>query len=749
MLFYKMLRELNKNKTQFISIFTISFLGIFIFCGLTSIGLGMEYNANKFYNETKIADASIKGYDFNETQTNEILNSKHIDDLNFKMVVDSTYGEKSTLRLNFINKNSISKIYICEGEDFSIDKDGIWLDYYFAKENKISIGDIISYNLDDSIMKTEVRAFIMHSDYLYGIQDENQMLPNHKTFGYGFLSSKSSNLAQIQYNEIILKTNTDSKELLTQELNAILKDTPFILQMKNEFLSYSMFKNEILQMKAVGTIFPIVFLIISALSTLTTMSRITTNQRMQIGTLKALGFSNKKIVFHYISYGLFLSLSSSILGLILGPLLLPNKVFEFQQSFYSMPYWTSKTNIYMYFIVAVTVLINIFSCYVACHSQLEPIVSNILRPKPIKIGKHTLIEKSKLWKKSSFNIQWNIRDINRNKIRSFINILGISGCMMLIICALGMSDTTQNLTSMMYGKLHKYNTKVTLLESKHSPNKDYDYIYEGAIEYKNKNKIENTSITIAENSRYLVLQDVSQNIINFPDKNICISRKLASNLNLNQGDTFTWKPYGDEKWIESKISNIIISPMGQGIYISSGYFKSLGYKFKPTSFLTTENYNIFDSSMYKSIQSKQSLIDSINSMLVMLNSIAGIMILGAVILGFVVLYNLGSMSYNEKSRELSTLKVIGFQYRKLSFLLFEQNIWLTIIGVLIGLPCGYILLLKMMNYMGESIDMIPYVKISSYLICVLGIIILSISINFLLNKKIKKIDMVSALKSVE
>ncbi len=754
MLFRKMIRELKKNKVQFISIFIISFLGIFIYAGIRSISLGMEDSAERFYKETNLADSKIYGNGLTDHDAAELMKSDKIKEVTKKLTIDTSYEKENdvTLQINYIDNDLVSGFHIIKGENFDQESDGIYLDSQFASEHKIKIGDEINYSFGNVKMKSKVVALIMQPDYLYAIQNENQILPNHSKYGYGYLSTKAFAMGDISYSEFLLDTNTNSKTVLDKEIKDVLENQNIIVVMKKDFASYSMFKNEILQMSSVGAIFPLVFLVIAALTTLTTMTRITTNQRLQIGTLKALGFSNGKIIRHYISYGTFIGIVSALLGLILGPILLPQVAFDFQKTFYSMPYWEGKLDYTIFLVVAVTVLLNILNGYWACKTQMDIIVARILRPKEIKSGKHSLIEKTWIWKKVGFAIQWNVRDVNRNKIRSFITVLGIVGCMMLILCAIGMQNTTSKLTTVMYGELHQYNTKVVLSDNDRvdfSKNKDYQYIYEGAMEYKDGDTIEVISETVVGEGSYLLIQNEDEEIVDYPTSGVAISRKIAKEYHIKKGDKIEVRQYGTQDWKTCTVNLILNVPMGQGIYMSQKAYEKMEYEFLPTSFLTMKPATDFDVKEYASIQTKSNLIDSIDSMMEMLNGITGIMITAAIVLGVVVLYNLGAMSFYEKTREMATLKVLGFQYLKLSTLLRQQNTWLTIIGILIGMPCGYLLLANMMKYMGDSMDMRASINLITYIGSAVGIFVLSTGINIILNKKLKKIDMVSALKSVE
>lgn len=758
MLFLKMLRDLHENKGQFISIFIMTFMGIFIFTGLNAIGEGMEQSSNKFYKETNLADAYLYGLNFTKPELLQLEKEKAVKNVERRFQIDAVLSNnsKTTIQLNYVENNQISSNYRIEGEAFDSKKEGLWLDSSFAKENDLHVGDPISFLIEGQTTTDTIKGLIMNPEYVYSVKDENEVMPNHKNYGYAFLSSREFSLTdEVPYNQLLIKTDLDKRDL-QEVITNVLKEKQTVLLMQKNHPSVNMFQNEIKQMKSIQKVFPFVFLLIAVLTTLTTMTRITANQRTQIGSLKAIGFSNKKILLHYMSYGTFVGIISGVLGLITGPMVLPSITFHFQRNFYSLPEWKGRIEPIIFFITFVCIAGCALSGFFACRKELHGVTAEILRPKPPKAGKHTGIEKCRWWNRLSFDYQWSVRDLLRNKIRSVITIIGIIGCMALIICAFGMRDTVKGVTDTSYKELNTYTTKVSISEGitketmeKIRADKELQFIQESAIEIQAKNGNETTMLVVISEGNYIKQKDRNNNFIDLPDTGITVTNKLAKLYHLNTGESLKWRIYGTKGWVTAKIENIIRNPVNQGVFVSEKAYTELSQDMFPTAFVTKQTAENFKNKEFTYVQSKNDLLKVMDDLLGTMNVMTMILIIAAVILGMVVLYNLGTLSFHEKVRELSTLKVLGFQHRILRKLLQMQNIWLTLLGTFFGVPTGYLLLAYMLKFMGDSIDMIPCISIISYGISILGTLLLSIVVNWFLSRKLKTIDMVSALKSIE
>lgn len=757
MLFKKMLRDMRLHKAQFISIFLMAFLGVFIYTGIGGEWMGLRNNVNKYYKETNFADVWLYGSGFSGKDEEKLQKLDGITGTERKLVIDGIgeFSNNPKISLHFVTENKISKLYLVHGEKFSADKDGIWIDDRFAKAHNLSVGNSMSVKYDGITIEKKIIGTIYSPEYVY-LSDGNGMSPDFSANGYAYLSYKYFPIPNgITYNEIMLTTDTNNMNKLEKKVNAVLDGKDSVFLTRDNQSSYAMFKQEIEQHKSMGSIFPAAFLAIALLTILTTMTRIVNHQRIQIGTLKALGFKNRKILFHYMSYGFWLSLAGSVLGAIIGPLTLPKLFYPSMSGFYTLPYWKPVNDYSFYIMAAVTVLLCTFVAYFACRNVLKDTPSDTLRPKAPKVMKRNLLEKTSIWEKAGFNFQWNFRDVIRNKARSIMAIIGVLGCTALLVSAFGMYDAMNDLKIWQYHDINQFKSKLTIDEK--ATKKQIDKvildnngqaIMEGAIEIK-ANDIKKSGTFIATDHVTLIKNtDADRNYIRLPEDGVSLTYKMANQLGVKKGDKITWHIFGNEKWVTTKIAGIYRDPISQGITLSKATFEKLGYKFSATSILTPKKITKKQSGI-ASIMNTQDLSNDWDKLTQAMMLMVYVLIAAAATLAIVVLYNLGLLSFTEMERELATLKVIGLKSKKLRRLLLTQNLWLSALGFILGIPAGKWILDYMTSTAGDSFDMITKIHLSNIIFSLLITFSLSILVNLMFSGKIKRIDMVTSLKGVE
>jgi len=757
MLFLKMLRDMKLNKTQFISIFIMSILGVFIYAGINSEWYGLQTSSNKYYSDTNFANVWIYGNGFTPANVDAVSSVDGVTSVQRRLTIDSValFENKPKITLHFTNENKISKCMLIDGQEFSLDKDGVWLDNSFAKAKGLKNGDTISLTYNGITMKKKILGTVLNPEYVYATGN-NDIVPNHANFGFAYLSYKSlPKEMPIFYTDLLVTTNSEDYSKLEKKIDTALAGKYSVFLTRNNFGSYAMFQGEIEQHKAIGEVFPIAFLAIALLTIITTMTRLVNNQRTQIGTLKAIGFKKKQILFHYISYGLWISIAGAVIGLVAGSLTLPHLFYDSLKTTYTMPNWEPKVSSASFIMALVSVTTCTLATYLTCRKALKDIPAQLLLPKAPSIIKQGFFEKTKLWKKLGFNLQWNLRDMFRCKIRSIMAIIGVMGCTSLLVCAFGMQDSVKDVVTWQYSDINRYETKLTLSEKatkkeissiKNSYNGEA--ILEGAIEIKAKDIKKTAQLLITENVTLIHNEDANRKDIQLPQDKVSISYKMSNVLGVKVGDEISFHIYGDERWVTSTIRAIYRTPLSQGITLSKEKFEDMGYTFTPTALITTRKINSAIEGVTRN-WSRSDLTKSYENMTKAMNVMVYILILGAAILGIVVLYNLGVLSFTERQRELATLKVIGFKTKKIRGLLLTQTIWLTTLGIILGIPCGKWLISYMISFMGDTFDMMTIISVKSLVYSILGTILISILVNLMFSKKVKDIDMVSSLKSIE
>ena len=341
-----------------------------------------------------------------------------------------------------------------------------------------------------------------------------------------------------------------------------------------------------------------------------------------------------------------------------------------------------------------------------------------LRPYVPKKMKPLKIEKTKLWKKLNFGTKWNLRDIMRHKARSIMTLFGIIGCTLLIIASFGMRDTMNNYVDVFYNKAINYNSKINLSDS--ATNEESIKLandYEADFASINSVKVKDQTMTIEMyDIKYDRVKFLDQKMKFFKLENngVYICDRVAEKFELKVGDEFEFTPYGEEKSYTVKVVGIIHT-ITEVAVMTLEYAKSIGFVYHINT-LYTDYQNITTSNLIPSVQTKDSIIKSFDTFMSLMKLSVTCLIIAAFILGGIVLYNLGVMSFMERYREMATLKVVGFKDKKIGRLLISQNLWLTIIGLIIGLPVGDFTLRFLIKELASEYEMVPVVSWVTYLL---------------------------------
>ena len=747
----KMLRDISINKTQFISIFLMAFLGIFAFCGVCSEYYGLEQTSHDFYTDTNLAD----GWIYNTTITDEALDeiNNFSTDSEKQLIVKSVgnFSNDPDITLHFLDTNEISKFYTTEGEDFNLSDDsGVWLDKRFADAQNLTVGDNISFTFNGLEIEKEIKGIGYSPEYVYEASPTS-IIPDFKDMGFAYLSYKAFP-SDIQYNTLLVKFNQTPDEF-RDSLDGSVEYLSFTEQ--TDHVSVNQFENEMSQHKMIGDVFPIVFILVTFLTLLTTMTRIISHQRTQIGVLKAVGYKNRTIILHYMSYGFWLVLAGAILGLFLGPAIIPRLFYPSMTSRYSLPVWHPGFDMSFVYVALIMVLSSLLVSYLAARNISKENPANTMRPKAPNISTSGFLENSRIWNKANFNIRWNYRDAKRNKFRALMAIVGVMGCVALLISAFGMNDSMENIKHWEYDDISHFESKL-IIESGASLSDIEDVrkevngstIMEQAIEIKGHGNEKTASLLVLNDTTLISQTDKDGNPINLSSTDISLSAKTAESLNVGVGDTIEWHVVGSDDWVSCKITNIHGEPLSQGIILSKEKFDDLDLNYTPTSIITTENVEGNHDSI-KSITTLNEMKNNWDEMSGSVMMMVSILIFFAILLAIVVLYNLGILSFTEIEREIATLKVLGFKTGDLRKLLLTQNLVFTFIGFILGIPLGFYLMTLMMNAAGDSLYYIPSLTLGNILLSGVITFIVSIAVNLLFSSKIKNLNMVEALKDVE
>lgn len=760
-----MWRDLLKNKTQFISIFLMSLLGMLVFVGIDAESSGGAAAADSYYQSQNLCDIWVNGAGFSDDDVRTAKKVSGVKDVEKRLTLtgNAEKYDNAYMHINFMDSNNINRLLLYDGIQFDPDKDGMWVQEWFARTNGINIGDTLTVKIDSMKIDGIVRGIIDAPDYVYYVSEMDVMYPNYQKCGLVFMPSSMFPDQPVRYNRLIVDVRDDMSDeadiaVIKERLEDAFDRDDIAVTGRSQDLSFSTFDAEVKQHHAMGSMFSIVFLAIALLGIVTTMARVTAGQRTVIGTMKALGFKKSTITMHYISYGFVISTIGCITGAWIGYVTMPPWILGMFEGSYLIPNLKGKITATDIYATCLAIAVSTLVSFLSCRKELRDMPAVTLKPPAPKKVRHSALEKSRLWLKLDFATQWNIRDVFRNKMRSLMGIMGVLGCAMLLECGFGCFDSINGLMDKMYGELMTADNKI-LLSSDAGAGYAYDLsnkykgqmIQESSVEFMSGDVKKSGTATIVDEGNYVHIQDSDFRSEKLSDSGIAMTYKMANLLGLKAGDRVKWHFVGDDKWQNSRIAQIYRDPSIQGITMRRKVYESMEYTFRPTSVLTnmTVPSDITDDDEVSSILNVAQMKSSFQETMEMMNAMVYIMVIAAVLLGVVVLYNLGVLSFVEKTREVATLKVLGFNSSAIRRILQKQNIWLTSIGIVFGLYVGWVMLYVICTTVSETLDMYPIISVATYIYSIAGTFAVSVAVNFMFSKKVKTIDMVDALKGVE
>lgn len=542
------------------------------------------------------------------------------------------------------------------------------------------------------------------------------------------------------------------------------------------------------RMKNIGQVFPVLFFLVAALISLTTMTRMVEEERTQIGTLKALGYSKGAIASKYLKYAFYATLGGSLTGILIGEKFLPWVIIRAYGIMYQhLPEILVPYNWDLGLIATVAALFcTIGATLSACYRELQAVPATLMRPPAPKQGKRVLLEYLPfIWKPLSFSWKSTVRNLLRYKKRFLMTVIGIGGCMGLLLVGYGLRDSIMDVALLQFGDLQHYEAMV-ILDTGESDEKQQEVIdavaQDERISFSRLTYMQKVSVKPGENqksqkewSAYLqVPQSLegieqfftfrdreTQEIYELGDEGAIVTEKIANEFGLHAGDCILVEDE-DKGTVSIPIARICENYLSHYIYVSPVLYQSL--------FGSEPEYNtvlmIADAEYVEALQKIGSeileydgalnvsytytLADQLDHMLTALDSVMIVLIISAGMLAFVVLYNLNNININERRRELATIKVLGFYDGEVAAYVYRENVLLTVIGAFLGIFIGKLLHAFVITTVEVDSCMFGRnIKLMSFVYGVLFTFAFSIIVNGVMYFKLKKIDMVESLKSIE
>ena len=522
------------------------------------------------------------------------------------------------------------------------------------------------------------------------------------------------------------------------------------------------FDSELKQHESFSYVFALIFIGIAVLVIATSMSRMVEKQRTQIGTMNALGMKRSKILFHYISFSLIASGLGAAAGMFLGVFLGAPYMLDLFGAYYIVPGRKSEFNMIYLVILLAIIVICAFAAYVSCRKLLKIKPAEALRPAAPRAGKKCLAERLPFWGKLSFSAQYNLRDISRGKMRAFMSIAGTAFGMLLMVYGAGCNGLLAEMEAIVFDKTTPAQYQIKLVEDadadevkKLASSLDGELIMTSALEVsavKNATSGEKQKgvLTVTEGKKLYNILDLDNEVTDVEPGTVALSRKFADELNLKVGDTVYWHLYTRNEWHEAKIGVIYRSSETQGMTMLYDDYKNTHETYQPTMLMSDKTRdNLKSDACVTSVNTKDQMREAYENSMEVVNMLVYMMMIFSATCVVVVLYNSGSLSFNERVKELATLKVLGFQSGAIRKMMSQQNVWFSVIGIILGAPFGRASFNMMMNSNGENFDYNLSIRPIAYLEAGIFVLVVSVLVSFMFSKRIKKLDMVEVLKGVE
>ncbi|MCH5278446.1 MAG: FtsX-like permease family protein [Christensenellaceae bacterium] len=582
-----------------------------------------------------------------------------------------------------------------------------------------------------------------------------------------------------RFAEADVEFNEASEEIANGEAayNSLVssKLISFVLG-RSENSSYVGYENDASIMEGLSKVLPVFFFFVAALVCTTTMMRMVDEQRTQIGTLKALGYSNRMITMKYISYSGSAALIGCILGYFFGSWLFPFSTWQAYKMLYNFGEITIVFDALYFFIsLAVSMICTVGSTFLACYSELTLMPAALMRPKAPNPGKRVFLERIHfLWNHLSFFAKVSIRNILRYKRRLIMMLLGVGGCTALVLTCLGVKDSIANIAEDQFGNIMKYDYSILFAEAKSDAEmqefndatqdilSECVFVLTDSVEVETGGTTKTANIVAANDPAITNVIGLSLNGVSvaYPSgNNIIVNEKLAKSAGIGVGDTITVR-LSETESVELTVEGIFENYVYNYIYMTEEAYVDLlerEISYNTAFAVCAEELDVYEVSASllndhgaTSVTVSEDIERIVGDMMSSLNYIIGLVIACACALALVVAYNIGNIAITERVREIATLKVLGFHRFETSIYVFRENLVLTVIGSILGLPFGVILHSFVMNQV--SIEMVSFnVRVSPFsFVCALAIsIVLALMVDVVLQRKIDKINMAESLKSVE
>ena len=764
MLRRKLLRDMWRSKLQFASMLLLCALGTWVFTGLDAAWRMLDRTIETYYEEQNLADfwVQLPGADREALRRLERLPGVERVQMRVNVEMDTDLSSEATLQvLGYDGEAQINAPLLREGEMLAEqDGRGLLLEEQFARANGIEVGDTLRLRLDGFEQAFTVRALALSPEYLITTKDVSPD-PLHD----GFAMANMDALSPLPASELLVDLAPDADaDAVRARIEELYPYALIVDQQANA--STQRARNDVEIFRKLSYVFPLLAFGVSSLIVLTTITRLIDGQRTQMGTLGALGYGGGRVARHYLNYAFYPSLAGALLGLGVGLITLPDMLWDMEAAHFVFPYrlWAPVSTA-AWCVCGLSVALSCAVCLLAYRKAAREVTAALLRPKPPRVGSRVLLERcTGLWRRLGFNTKMVVRNLFRNKLRAAMLLVGILCCNMLIITSLGLEDSVRFFVGAYYDGTIQYDLRADLTDEAGTAESYYRRLEAGRVEavmektvsLRGPQEARTTTLTVVEPDQQLLYLGEGRTYTPVCAQGVAVTQKMCQTLGIGVGDEVEiWLP-GDDAPVRTQVAQVVYVNVGQGAYMTRTQWEALGKgAFTPTALLLQapsagceaklEQMDEVEAIKDPDVQHEQNL-----SILKSLTAIFNLMSGAALGLAFVICYNMGILNFMEREREYATLKVLGYHQREIKRLMVRENNWITVLGVLLGVGPGIWLTDVVMRSV-ESEQMVygVHVELQSILIASVVTFAFSRFVQWLLTRNVRKIDMVTSLKSVE
>lgn len=829
-----LLREIRRTITRFLSIMIISALGVAFFAGLRASGPDMKATADTYVDQQKLADitvlssAGITDDDIDILRQIQGVQSvmpvisldaigkvegKDTTDCNIHLI-SLPFKEKEEYPVQLqlmpsyeidMTAHEMNLLSLTQGR-LPMDDYEVVLDSNLINKWDIQLGDWMNFNTSGGNVRLHVVGFADSPKYMSKIERGSSTVGNSVSDGFAYasgnaiakLSTRLPMLAMLdaRYSQAdIIVSGSTEPNCFSQEYDVLVdavidriehefsntEETWYVYN-RNYNPGYEDYRQNTDRIAAIAELFPLIFFLVAALVALTTMTRMVEDQRVQMGTLKALGYSQGTIAAEYIAYAALATVIGGVLGSLVGFELFPSVVGSTYSIMYRMPnFQTPFIPEIAWMAIAFAVVCTVGATIAACIGSLKEVPATLMRPKAPKAGKRVFLEKIDfLWTHFSFSTKVTIRNLIRYKKRFWMSVIGIAGSCALLVTSFGLLDSIYGIQERQFEDIwhmdvqaYAYDPMSLSALKELAIRQDVDkqitdivFVHDKQLDGSRKGAdgSENVHLMITNDpdtlKQMITLTDPKGAAVPLTNEGVVVTRKFANVQNVHIGDTLVLTE-GTESY-EAVVSGIAENYVYHYVYCTGAYYEKITEKnVQYNGFLAKlddvsddaqerfaakmlEDQRIYNITFTTKIY--QSIFDSLST----LNYVVMVLIVSAALLAFVVMFNLTNINITERRRELATLRVLGFTDGEMYSYIFRENNALAVIGALLGLALGVVLHRFVINTC--EVDIVMFVREIKFLSFVYSIgmsIVFSLLVNLFMRRKVREIDMVESLKSAE